>query len=261
MTVNEAKNKLIAWCKGQTGYTEGQNNWNKYATGKASAYGWDVQNQPWCDVFADCAFIECFGLDAASQLTYQPKGRFSALCSASADYYKENNAWYSYPEIGDQIFFYYSGGINHTGIVTDVSGGFVYTMEGNTSDIVAPRAYGLSSVTIAGYGRPNWSIFSGNSTPAPTAGEKTTKPSAPEPPAVKTCTVEITLPLLSQGDKGSWVKILQLRLIDKGQRLPKWGADGDFGNETRDAVERFQKNHGLVVDSVVGQATWKALGE
>lgn len=260
MTANEAKNKLIAWCKGQSGYTEGQNNWNKYATGKASAYGWDVQNQPWCDVFVDAGFIECFGLDVASQLTYQPRGRFSALCSASADYYKQNNAWYSYPEIGDQIFFYYSGGINHTGIVTDVSGGFVYTMEGNTSDIAAPRAYGLNSVTIAGYGRPNWSIFSSNSTPSVTTGENT-KPPAPEQPKVKNCSVSMTLPVLEQNSKGTWVKILQLLLLENGEKLPNWGADGDFGNETLKAVEQFQKKRGLVVDGVVGQATWKALGE
>ena len=31
MTIQEAKAKLVAWCLEQVGYTEGANNWNKYA--------------------------------------------------------------------------------------------------------------------------------------------------------------------------------------------------------------------------------------
>ena len=136
MTIQEAKNKLTAWCKDQVGYAEGYNNYNKYATGRYSAYGWDVQNQPWCDVFVDCAFIETFGLDAASRLTYQPRGGFSAKCSISADYYKNNGAYFYSPEVGDQVFFNVDGGINHTGIVVKVGGGLVETVEGNSSDSV-----------------------------------------------------------------------------------------------------------------------------
>ena len=125
MTIAEAKGKLVAWCNGQVGYVEGANNYNKYADKWTAAGGWNAQNQPWCDIFVDCCFVECFGIDYASRLTYQPKGGFSALCSASANYYKANNAWFSTPDIGDQIFFNVSGGINHTGIVVGVSGGIV----------------------------------------------------------------------------------------------------------------------------------------
>lgn len=254
MTIQEAKNKLVAWCKDQVGYAEGYNNYNKYATGRYSAYGWDVQNQPWCDVFVDCAFIECFGLDAASRLTYQPKGGFSALCSASAQFYKNNGAYYSSPEVGDQVFFNVSGGINHTGIVVKAGGGIVETIEGNSSDAVRNNAYAIGSSYINGYGRPNWGIFS-NEDVGPV-----TEPSAPEPKD-NLLVVEMTLPLLSQGDSNLYVKIAQLLLMKEGYSLPRWGADGDFGSETRNAVERFQKDHGLVVDSIVGPATWKALGE
>ena len=31
MTIQEAKAKLVAWCNDQVGYTEGANNYNKYA--------------------------------------------------------------------------------------------------------------------------------------------------------------------------------------------------------------------------------------
>ncbi len=35
--------------------------------------------------------------------------------------------------------------------------------------------------------------------------------------------------------------------------------DGKFGTNTEDAVKRFQKNNGLVVDGIVGDGTWSAL--
>ena len=36
-------------------------------------------------------------------------------------------------------------------------------------------------------------------------------------------------------------------------------ADGYFGPATETAVERFQRDHGLAVDGLVGEATWAAL--
>ncbi len=254
MTIQEAKQKLINWANAQIGYKEGTDNWNKYAPKWTEAGGWNAQNQPWCDVFVDVGFIECFGLDLASRLTYQPKGSFSALCSQSANYYRNNGAYYYSPEVGDQVFFNSSGGINHTGIVVAVSGGILHTVEGNSSDTVRKNTYAVGSAYINGYGRPNWGIFTGEDV------GPVTKPSAPEKPKAKTCKAEMTLPLLQQKDTGSWVKILQLRLMACGQKLPRWGADGDFGNETRNAVEKFQKEKGLTVDSVVGERTWQALG-
>ena len=61
MTITEAKNKLVAWCLAQVGYAEGGNNWNKYAPKWTAAGGWNAQNQPWCDIFVDCGFIEDSG--------------------------------------------------------------------------------------------------------------------------------------------------------------------------------------------------------
>lgn len=67
------------------------------------------------------------------------------------------------------------------------------------------------------------------------------------------------LPTLKKGSKGEDVKKLQKRLMELGYSLPKYGADGDFGNETLEAVKAFQKDHGLTVDGVVGEKTWKAM--
>ena len=66
-------------------------------------------------------------------------------------------------------------------------------------------------------------------------------------------------PTLRKGDKGDAVRELQHLLMERGYSLPKFGADGDFGNETLKAVKAFQKSHGLKEDGIVGQSTWAAL--
>ena len=257
MTIAEAKSKLVAWCNGQVGYVEGANNYNKYADKWTQAGGWNAQNQPWCDVFVDCGFIECFGIDLASKLTYQPKGGFSALCSASANYYKANNAWFSTPDIGDQIFFNVSGGINHTGIVVGVSGGMITTVEGNSSDTVRRNSYYLGNSYIAGFGRPNWSVVAeGNSVATPTSPATT-----PEQPTVKTCSVTLKLPVVEYGDTSMWVKLMQTALIGRGFNCGWYGADGEYGQQTKIALYEFQKKNSLETDNICGQATWKKLLE
>ena len=65
-------------------------------------------------------------------------------------------------------------------------------------------------------------------------------------------------PLVKSG-KNFLIKILQERLKAKGEKLPKYGADGSFGAETIAAVKSFQKKKGLAVDGIVGNNTWKAL--
>lgn len=260
MTIAEAKNKLVAWCLEQVGYTEGANNYNKYAPKWTEAGGWNAQNQPWCDIWVDCAFIESFGIDYASRLTYQPKGGFSALCSTSANYYKANSAWFSTPAKGDQVFFYSGGGINHTGIVVDVTGGLVVCVEGNSSDAVRKNTYRLGDSYIAGFGRPNWDIFANISTPTASTGEDT-KPSAPEQPKQETCSVTLTLPVIKYGDEGLWVKLMQTALIGKGFSCGWYGADGEYGQQTKIGLFEFQKKMGLETDCVCGQATYKKLFE
>ena len=251
MTISQAKQKLIDWALAQVGYAEGADNWNKYAQNKTDAYGWNVQNQPWCDVFVDAGFIACFGFDLAAKLTFQPGGGFSALCSQSAQYYKNAGAWRGTPESGDQVFFYVSGGINHTGIVTSVSGGVVYTVEGNASDSVRRCAYAVGSACIAGYGRPRWAAVEG--------AQEQSAPSAPAQKDAETCTVTLTLPVLSYGDEGEYVKLMQQRLIAKGFSCGSWGADGEYGPGTQAALIAFQRAEGLAADGVCGRQSWTKL--
>ena len=66
-------------------------------------------------------------------------------------------------------------------------------------------------------------------------------------------------PTVRKGAKGNITKLIQKRLLSLGYKLPKWGADGGFGDETVDAVKAFQADKGLSVDGVVGQNTWRKL--
>lgn len=252
MTKQEAVNALLSWWRSQIGYHEGANNYTQYAENAnlTKLYGWKPQNQPWCDIAYDVGMIEVFGLDAASKLTYQPIGAGSALCRQSAQYYKDNGAYFFEPEIGDQIFFFYDGAINHTGIVECVENGLVRTIEGNTSDMVARRSYSLNNgnnAVIAGYGRPKWSVVADISQPVTQPAEK--------PKVTKTTDI----PTISVGSTGEVVRAAQILLIGRGYTCGYFGADADFGNATRAAVKNFQRTHDLEVDGVIGAESWAAL--
>jgi N-acetylmuramoyl-L-alanine amidase len=63
------------------------------------------------------------------------------------------------------------------------------------------------------------------------------------------------------GDKGKHIEDLQEDLLAAGEKLPRYGSDGDFGKETEAAVEAFQARHSLVVDGIVGPKTLGKLKE
>lgn len=138
---------------------------------------------------------------------------------------------------GDVIFFDWDGrgsigGIDHVGVVERVlAGGRVQTIEGNTSDALQRKV--RSSSVIVGYGRPDWGRSNGKIT-------------------------------LQKGDSGPLVVALQKDLLELGQKLPKWGADGDFGDETVAAVKAFQDSAGFTgndLNGVVSPKTRAALDE
>lgn len=59
-----------------------------------------------------------------------------------------------------------------------------------------------------------------------------------------------------QGTQGATVKSAQYLLRARGYKVV---ADGKFGQQTKNAVMRYQKAHGLVVDGVIGSQTWESL--
>ena len=64
---------------------------------------------------------------------------------------------------------------------------------------------------------------------------------------------------LSKGMTGADVQELQSMLIGLGYDLGKWGADGDFGSDTQNAVKKFQKEYRLTVDGIAGPDTIETL--
>ncbi|MBU3130432.1 peptidoglycan-binding protein [Clostridium tagluense] len=65
--------------------------------------------------------------------------------------------------------------------------------------------------------------------------------------------------LLKKGSKGEEVKDLQRKLISLGYSCGNSGADGDFGTGTYNAVIKFQADHQLDKDGIVGPATMAVL--
>lgn len=63
-------------------------------------------------------------------------------------------------------------------------------------------------------------------------------------------------PIIRSGSTGSYVKKAQEYLNKCGASL---NVDGAFGNLTLAAVKKFQKEHNLDVDGIVGPKTWAAL--
>jgi len=129
------------------------------------------------------------------------------------------------------------GAIDHVGVVVrSLGGGYVETIEGNTSDACAVKRRHYS--TIAGFGRPAY----GSANP-PKAGSGSSGNIAG---------------MLDYGDTGAAVRTLQANLNKLGAK-PALAVDGDFGPATQAAVKAFQKARGLEVDGIVGPKTEAAI--
>lgn len=263
MTKQEAIDLVLNLARSEVGYREkasnsqlddktanaGTGNWNKYARdldNLRNFYNGGKNGYAWCDIFYDWLFVKCFGPELGRQMLCQPLNSAGAGCLYSVQYYKQYGRWFTgSPEPGDQIFFSYaSGEYSHTGLVETVSGGVVTTIEGNTSESVGRRSYAVGSSTIAGYGRPRWE-FAINVSPD----------SALDP-------IPGSERVLKLGCKGDDVRALQKDLLKMGYDIGPDGADGDYGNNTKKAVMKFQREHHIEpVDGEVGDDTRKVLNE
>lgn len=159
MTVKEAIKKVIDLANSEVGFRPTNGKHTKYAK-ELDALG-DFYNTPkdgydYCDVFFDWLFVKSFGADIGRRMIYQPKKSSGAGVPYSAGYYKANGAFKKVAEVGSQIFF---GGY-HTGIVVEIEGDYIYTVEGNTGAYngVERKKYVKTNPAIAGFGVPNWTL-------------------------------------------------------------------------------------------------------
>ena len=264
MTKQEAIDLVLNLARSEVGYREkasnsqlddktanaGVGNWTKYARDLdklRNFYNTAKNGYMWCDVFYDWLFVKCFGAELGRQMLCQPLNSAGAGCMFSVQYYKQHDRWITgTPEPGDQIFFSYAPGeYSHTGLVESVSGGVVTTIEGNTSETVGRRSYAVGSSTIAGYGGPRWELAADTS-----------------PSDISFGPSDSSERILKLGCKGDDVKKLQEDLIRMGYDVGPDKADGDYGDNTKKAVMKFQREHKLdPVDGEVGDDTRKVLNE
>lgn len=257
MTKDEAISRLLSVARQEIGYHETGDNLTKYAMNydtDTRLYGWDMNGSPWCDYFVDWCFAEAFGFEAMKNMTFQFEGCSGAACRESANYYRNHGAFYQYAEVGDQIFFYYNGDINHTGIVESVTGNVITTIEGNSGDGVKRNTYSNAS-NIAGFGRPKWECAETK------AGDDTAEPITEEeyPVPVQIRYMSTQFPIIKPNMSKlclECVKMLQAILNAKGEHLT---IDGYYGISTQTKVYQWQKSHNLEADKEVGALTWKSL--
>lgn len=172
--------KIVEWAKNQLGTKETGTNINPYAkfidNNYPNFYNYKKQGVAWCDVFVDCGFIQCFGVQEALRLLCQPEKSAGAGCRYSYGYYKAKGRAGKEPKVGAQIFFGKSEPeINHTGIVVNIIGDKVYTVEGNKNNQVSACTYNRYDSKIYGYGYPDFT-----ETEEPVAPVVTPAPSKPQ---------------------------------------------------------------------------------
>lgn len=280
-------NKVIEIAKAEIGYLEkasnsnldsktlnaGRNNYTKYARDLDNIpgfYNGKKNGYPWCDCFVDYCFVEAYGVDNAKRLLCQPNKSLGAGCQYSMNYYKTKGQLKTTPKIGDQIFFKdASGEVNHTGLVYNVDGNYVYTIEGNTSSdsgvvanggSVCAKKYSLNYGRIAGYGRPSYD----------------------ETPSNKVSVLEWQKAAIADGFKfpkcgadGIWgsecEKVAQKAVIRRRytyqyqnltkivQRVVGVEVDGLCGPKTVAAIKKYQIENYLVADGEAGIKTWKKI--
>lgn len=201
------------------------------------ARGYKVKyTDEWCATFVSAVAIK---------LGYTHIIPTECSCSKMITLLKQLGAWVesdSYtPLAGDLIFYDWedngkgdnTGSPNHIGIVEKVSGSTITVIEGNYGNAVKRRYMTIDGRYIRGFGVPKY--------------------------ISEVSKVDIELSILSKGSKGNEVKTLQRLLLALGYEMNGYGADGSFGGATEQAVKKFQKDRGLSVDGMVGQATWNAI--
>ena len=231
----------------------GINNWTKYARDlwQQGYYNGNKNGYDWCDVFVDWVFYKAFGKTEGQLLECQT-GELGAACPYSAGYYRAQGRYDRDPRAGDQVFFQRGGKLVHTGIVVDVTGAQIVTVEGNSFNMVKKNTYGRSDAYIAGYGHPKYTDTSLS------AGAALTENYG--------AVVTVRLHTLSPGSSGAQVKTVQRILYardirDDGNRETQ--VDGVYGADTRAAVIKLQRQlfpaDSSQWDGVVGAKTWEMM--
>lgn len=157
----------------QIGYTEGYNNWNKFADLLDAINYYEgcgkKQNLPWCCSFVNACILKACTTNTDPKWTayyvmFQSTPNLSAVVEYMADYFKKNGAYFTDTqnlERGDVVFFQNDDGLCHVGICVAWGDNGFYTVEGNKENRVDKWYYGFNEVGgyVAGFGRPRYDAW------------------------------------------------------------------------------------------------------
>ena len=139
------KNDMVRVAESQLGYTGGRKIWT---------WAGYKRRVPWCNLFITWC---------ANELGYYQSGRIPLYQAPrdSAKWFKSKGQFKSAgyaPKAGDLIYFVLYGESTpyHVGLVEKYENGTVYTIEGNSDDVVKRRSYSHSNSRIYGYATPDY---------------------------------------------------------------------------------------------------------
>lgn len=182
---------------------------------------------------------DCCGLIKGIRAGYRADGTVGRMTSAIDQTIKEMvesledvHTDYAKAQVGEMVFF------------KDYSHVMTVSVYGEKDIESAPSLDGVAEVSlfyqpsnrVGGAGRLPWIDYEEIPTPSKEDEVKYDE-----------------LQICKKGSTGDAVKTIQANV--------KVSVDGIFGSGTEAAVKKFQKDHGLTADGVVGQKTWKAIIE
>ena len=234
MNIIECAEKYIGMDENTAKHRAFIDKYNREVASKAGCYNM-TYSDPWC-----AAFVSLCAHEAGIK-----EFPFSPNCETMRKWAISHSRWVKTPAAGSLVLYDWNGdGVaDHVGIVKEVNGSKIKTIEGNTSDSCAYREYPLNSSSIMGYVKlepvTTSSHVTVNSSFTPEKGSK------------------VMIPVVRYGNHGIWVLAMQALLTANG--YPCGEIDGEYGMQTKASLLSFQKAHGLLVDGECGKNTWKEL--
>ena len=253
------KNEFIDVALDEVGYKEGKNNDNKYG----KYFG--KNNVAWCALFVSwCAREAKIPEDIIP--TYSG-------CGTGYNFFKKKGKIFKEPKVGDIVFYKPTKAgatSSHTGIVYQLVGDNVITIEGNTGepDGVYKITRKKNYIKFLGFGRPDYgeeestsgtlkndSVLEWQKVMNETYNCKLAEDGSYGPDSQSKAS-KYQLYYKKPTIKNNYVKWLQGRLKELGYTID---ADSSFGPKTEAVIKQFQKDKSLKVDGYVGKDTIKEL--
>ena len=248
MTEKQIRQKFVATAEAYKGCKESNGSHKKiidiYNTQKPLPRGYAVKyTDEWC-----ATFVSAIGVQLGWRDIILPE----CSCSKMIELYKAKGRWQEndayVPAAGDLVMYDWGdsgkgdnkGNADHVGIVVAVVGDTLNIIEGNKGEEVNYRALRVNNRYIRGYCLPDF------------ARKVTTE-------AQKQAVCNVEVKVLKKGARNDTVKAMQAILVARGYSCGSAGIDGDFGTATDNALRKYQRDNGLVVDGSCGAATWARL--